>query len=313
MVSVDEFEPKVPCVISVDDARKLTAQRRLNNHVVIADVRWYPDGRNARAAFITGHIPGSVFIDVDRDLADHHNTNPLNGRHPFPPPADFARAMSKLGIGDNTHVLAYDDTGGMTAARFVVMLRMIGRSASLINGGLQAWVASSDDSLESGEPGLPTPVPFTTRPWPESRLINYDELSALVTENRTGSNSVLLDARAANRFEGRAPEAVPHLDPRSGHIPGAMNAPWVAVLDPETSHFRSTTEISEHFAQLGVSPSADVIAYCGSGVSACLNIIALEYAGLPVARLFVPSWSGWASDVDNPSETGPAMKKENRD
>jgi thiosulfate/3-mercaptopyruvate sulfurtransferase len=221
--------------------------------------------------------------------------------------------MSKLGIGDNTYVLAYDDTGGMTAARLVVMLRMIGRSASLINGGLQAWVASSDDPLESGEPGVPTPGHFTTTSWPDSRLINFEELRALVTESRTDSNSVLLDARAANRFEGRAPEAVPQLDPRPGHIPGAINAPWAAVLDPKTSHFRSTTEITEHFAQLGVSPSANVIAYCGSGVSACLNIIALEYAGLPPARLFIPSWSGWASDVDNPSETGPAMKKGNRD
>ena len=313
MVSVDEFETKVPCVISVDDARELTAQRQPHSDVVIADVRWYADGRNARAAFNTGHIPGSVFIDVDGDLADHHNTNPLNGRHPFPKPADFARAMSKLGIGDNTYVLAYDDTGGMTAARLVVMLRMIGRSASLINGGLQAWVASSDDPLESGEPGVPTPGHFTTTSWPDSRLIDFEELRALVTESRTDSNSVLLDARAANRFEGRAPEAVPQLDPRPGHIPGAINAPWAAVLDPKTSHFRSTTEITEHFAQLGVTPSANVIAYCGSGVSACLNIIALEYAGLPAARLFVPSWSGWASDVDNPSETGPAMKKGNRD
>ena len=307
MVSVDEFEPKVPCVVSVDDARALM----LEKDVVIADVRWYLDGRDGRNAFTTGHIPGAVFVDVDQDLADHHNTNPSNGRHPFPKPEDFSQSMSKLGIGDHTHVLAYDDTGGMTAARLVVMLRMIGRSASLIDGGLHAWKASSDDSLESGEPGLPTPVPFTTTPWPENRLINFEELSALVTENRTGSNSVLLDARAANRFEGRAPEAIPHLDPRPGHIPGAINAPWAAVLDPETSHFRSTNEISEHFAKLGVSPSVEVIAYCGSGVSACLNIIALEYAGLPSARLFVPSWSGWSSDLENPAETGPAMKKEN--
>lgn len=295
-------ESKVPCVLSVDDARSLMAEK----NVLIADVRWYLDGRQGRAEFNSGHIPGAVFVDVDHDLANHHNTVLSNGRHPFPSPETFAHSLGRLGIGDNTHVIAYDDTGGMTAARLVVMLRMIGRSASLMNGGLRAWTASTNDPLETGERRAPQPLHFTPVPWPTHQLINVNDLLDIVNDDQTTAHTILLDARAANRFEGRAPEAVPTLDPQPGHIPGAVNSPWAAILDPETAHLRPPALVVEHFAGLGVTNSSDVVAYCGSGISACLNIVALEYAGLPPARLFVPSWSGWASDPDLPVEVGPA-------
>jgi len=303
MVLLVKDESKVPCVISVDDVRALS----MKNGVVLADVRWYLDGRDGRSEFATGHIPGAVFVDVDQDLADHHNTDPRQGRHPLPTPERFASAMSLLGISDDSHVIAYDDTGGMTAARLVVMLRMIGRSASLMNGGLRAWIAHSDGSLERGEPQLRTAAQFTAVPWPKDRLIDVQDLLAIVTTDDSADNSVLLDARATNRFEGRAPEAVPTLDPRPGHIPGAANAPWAAVLDAETSLLLPPPDIARHFADLGVSNSSEPIAYCGSGISACLNVIALEYAELPSARLFVTSWSGWASDPDLPTEIGPQV------
>ena len=297
---------KVPGVVAVDDVPTLMAEKS----VVVADVRWYLDGRDGRTAYEAGHIPGAVFVDVDQDLADHHSADPHSGRHPFPTPEDFAQSMARLGIGDDTHVIAYDDTGGMTAARLVVMLRMIGRPASLMNGGLRAWTERFGDVLETGATAtreLATRIPV---PWPADRLIDVRQLLHIVTNTELRERPVLLDARAANRFEGRAPEAVPTLDPRPGHIPGAVNAPWSALIDSETGLFRASSEIAQHFSNLGVTDDSDLIAYCGSGISACLNILALEHTGFPPARLFVPSWSGWASDPALPTEIGPAKEIE---
>lgn len=299
---MSEVESKVPGVISVTDAQSLM-ESITDGSVVLADVRWYLDGRDARQAFVAGRIPGAVFVDVDRDLADHGNSDARRGRHPFPTAENFARSMSRLGIGDHTHVIAYDDTGGMTAARLVVMLRMIGRSASLLSGGLKAWTARFPEGLGTGEPASARTAVFTPTPWPSDRLAALEDVVGSSARGHDTS-TVLIDARAADRFEGRAPAAVPAIDPRPGHIPGALNAPWSAVIDPETSTLRSPNEVRRHFGQLGIDGSTDVIAYCGSGVSACLNVLALEYAGLPPARLFVASWSGWASDPELPAETG---------
>lgn len=295
-------ESKVPCVVSVDDVRAFMNEKT----VVMADVRWYLDGRDGRDEFAAGHIPGAIFVDIDEDLADQLHTDPCRGRHPLPTPEHFASAMSRLGIGDDTYVIAYDDTGGMTAARLVVMLRMIGRSASLLSGGLRSWTTNTDIALQRGEPQPRPTARFTAVPWPEDRLIDVSEVLSIVDAGDSESPVVLLDARAANRFEGRAPEAVPTLDPRPGHIPGATNAPWAAVLDPETRELLPTADLVDHFADLGIEESSQPVAYCGSGISACLNVVALEHAGLPAARLFVPSWSGWASDPDLPAELGPS-------
>ena len=124
MESLNELEPKVPIVISVQDLQALD-----RTDVVIADVRWYLDGRDGRKAYTEGHIPGAIFVDLDRDLASSDRSDATHGRHPFPTPSAFAGAMSRLGIGSDSHVVAYDDTGGMTASRLVVMLRMLGCKA----------------------------------------------------------------------------------------------------------------------------------------------------------------------------------------
>lgn len=256
--------------------------------MVLADVRWYLDGRDGRAAYETGHLPGAVWVDLDGALAGH-GLPATEGRHPLPDPARFAASMGALGIDDDTVVVAYDDTGGMTAGRLVVMLRMLGHDAAVLDGGLTSWTGAVERGWVS-----PAPRTFTPRPWPADRLADADQTSA-----HPAAGGVLIDARARERFTGE----VAVVDPRPGHVPGARNAPWGAVLGPD-GRFRPVEELRSHFAALGIDEDSDVIASCGSGVSACMNLVALEHAGLPPARLYVASWSGWAADPDRPAALG---------
>jgi len=260
-------------------------------HAVVADVRWYLDGRDARAAYESGHVPGAVFVDLDRDLAGHGH-DATDGRHPLPTSEQFAASMGALGIGDDSTVIAYDDTGGMTAARLVVMLRMLGRRAALADGGLAAF----GRELETGAGAPRSPAIFTPQPWPPGRLASADEAAAAGADH----HGRLLDARARERFTGE----VVSIDPRPGHIPGATSAPWSAVLDPATGRFRSPDDLSAHYRALGVGDQTDVVVSCGSGVSACANVLGMERAGLPAPRLFVASFSGWGADPDRAVETG---------
>jgi thiosulfate/3-mercaptopyruvate sulfurtransferase len=274
----------MPPVVSVDDLS-------LYPDAVLADVRWYLDGRDARAIFESGHLPGAIFIDLDQHLAGHGQP-PSEGRHPFPSPADFAESMSSLGIGDNETVIAYDDTGGMTAGRLVVMLRMLGRNAALLDGGLEAW----HGELMTG-PGSPRDADvFTACEWPIERFASADETAALAM----AADGLVLDARSHERYTGQ----VTLIDPRPGHIPGAVSAPFAAAINASTKHLRSADELRDHFNELGVSESTSVVTYCGSGVSACVNILAMEQAGLPPARLYVASFSGWSSDPARDVEMG---------
>ena len=285
-----------PPFLSIDDVDRLRAEPSL--HVVIADVRWYLDGRDAREMFRNGHVPGAVFVDVDHDLATHGR--PIDGRHPLPPPDEFAEAMSRLGIGDDTWVIAYDDTGGMTAGRLIVMLRMLGRRASLLDGGLRAWIDEHGDDLATGEVESTERV-FTPKPWPADRLATHDDLARFV-DGDDDDTTVVLDARAPERFRG---DVVNAADPRLGHVPGAVNSPWASLL--VDGHLRARDELVEHYRTLCVDLADDVIASCGSGVSACLNVLAMEHAGFAPPRLFVASWSGWASDPERPTQTGPVV------
>jgi len=267
----------------------LAAQLGTNLDLVVADVRWYLDGRSGRVAYDSGHIEGAVFVDLDAHLCDHGQPATA-GRHPLPSPHAFARAMSALGIGDTAHVVAYDDAGGSTAARLVVMLRSLGVRASVLDGGLASW----QQPLQVG-PGTPVvPATFTERPWPASRIVDIDHAAQVAAGTVPGS--VLLDARAPERYRG---ETEP-IDPRAGHIPGALNAPWAANLDPTSGRFRSPDELRRHYASLGIDAGTDVVCSCGSGVTACHDILALEHAGLRTPRLFVASWSGWCNDPARP-------------
>ncbi|MCU1366859.1 MAG: 3-mercaptopyruvate sulfurtransferase [Ilumatobacteraceae bacterium] len=275
----------MPPIVSIDD---------LADHpdAVIADVRWYLDGRDARAAYESGHLPGAVFVDLEHDLSTPLKS-PDAGRHPFPEPDAFAAAMGSLGIGDDSTVIAYDDTGGMTAGRLVVMLRMIGRNAAVLDGGIGLW----QGELMQGPGVIPEHLDFTPCEWPLDRLADAEEVIAVASSE----HGLVLDARAHARFTGE----VTQIDPRPGHVPGASSAPWADNIDPETQRFRPAAELRERFNALGVSASDSVITYCGSGVSACMNILAMEQAGLPPARLYVASFSGWSADPDREVELGP--------
>lgn len=258
---------------------------------VFADVRWYLDARDGRAAYEAGHIPGAVFIDLDETLAAHDRA-PTEGRHPLPDPDEFAAALGAVGIADGVPVVAYDDTGGMTAGRLVVMLRMIGHPAALLDGGLAAFPGP----LETGPGRERSPRPFTPRPWPAERLADTEQVASVAAAD----DGRVIDARARERFTGE----ITQIDPRPGHIPGARSAPWTEALDPATSRFRSPHDLFEHFRGLGIDEQTDVVATCGSGVSACVNVLAMERAGLPAPRLYVASFSGWTADPLLPVETG---------
>jgi thiosulfate/3-mercaptopyruvate sulfurtransferase len=264
--------------------------------VAVADVRWYLDGRSGRDAWLAGRIPGAVFVDVDTDLSGP--AGGTAGRHPLPTPEAFASALGRLGVPEGRPVVAYDDTGGMTAARLWWMLRALGEPAAVLDGGLAAWVAAApaaDEALASGPAPPPDPVHRTARAWPADRIVGADELDPLP------AGLVLLDARPPARYRGE----VEPIDARPGHVPGARNAPWDANLDPATGRFRPPDELRRRYEALGVRPGTPVVASCGSGVSACADLLGLELAGLAsAARLFPASWSGWAADPARPAERG---------
>jgi thiosulfate/3-mercaptopyruvate sulfurtransferase len=253
------------------------------DQVVLADVRWYLDGRSGRAAYDAGHLPGAIFVDLDRWLAGP--ASPAAGRHTLPDPATFAEGMAALGIADGDTVVAYDDAGGVIAARLVWMLRATGHEAALLDGGLTAY----DGPMESEAAHRPSAV-FTTRPWPAGRLA---ELSDAVDPSQ-----VVLDARDPARFRGD----VEPVDPRAGHIPGARSLPCRDNLDSR-GRFLPVPELRARFAAVGVSAEDSVVSYCGSGVTACHNLLALEHAGLGAGRLYSGSWSQY-SHTDRPAATG---------
>lgn len=259
------------------------------DRVVVADVRWYLDGRSGRAAYEAGHIPSAVFLDLDEALSAPPSTR--GGRHPLPAPEAFAAALADVGIGDGIPVVAYDDAGGMIAGRLWWMLRSLGEPVAVLNGGLAAWPeALSTDAAEVA------PARFTPRPWPAALFAGIEEVDELRRADRT----VVIDARSSERYQGE-PNAV---DPRFGHIPGAVSAPCGANLAADGT-LKSPALLRATYAGLGIDGDTDVVAYCGSGVSANLDLLALEVAGLGPGRLFVGSWSAWGADAERPVATGP--------
>ena len=252
--------------------------------VVLADARWYLDGRDARREYERGHLPGAVFVDVEHALAAP--AEPSRGRHPLPDPEAFAAAMGALGIAGSDVVVAYDDAGGVIAARLVWMLRATGHEAAILDGGILAWPGPLA-TLEVPRP----PAHFAPVPWPADRMATIDDVAQ--------SGGVVIDARDGARFRG---EEEP-IDPRAGHIPGAVNVPCRDNLD-DRGRLLPVAQLRRRFEAAGVRDDLDAISYCGSGVTACHNILVLEHAGLRGARLFVGSWSQWSSDPARPVATG---------
>ena len=256
--------------------------------VVLADVRWYLDGRSGRDAYDSGHLPGAVFVDLERWLAGEGG--PDVGRHPLPEPEVFAAGMTRLGIGDDDVVVAYDDDGGVVAARLVWLLRATGHEAALLDGGLAAF----GGELDTAAVARPAAT-FRPRPWPAQRWVGIDAGAAVPS-----SGGVLLDARTAERYRG---EHEP-VDLRAGHIPGARNLSVRDGLRPDGT-FLPAVALRERFAAVGVTEATDVVAYCGSGVTACHELLTLELAGLGEGRLYPGSWSQYSSDPARPVATGP--------
>ncbi|HEX3737868.1 MAG TPA: sulfurtransferase [Solirubrobacterales bacterium] len=268
--------------------------REHRDGVVLADCRWYLDGRSGRAAYAVGHLPGAVFVDLDAALTRHADPAAA-GRHPLAEPADFAAAMGALGIGDDDLVIGCDDAGGVIAARLVWMLRVIGHEAALLDGGLAAWGGELEAGpgarpVEAGETSRP-PAHFTARPWPVERLATIDEAASAAR-----GGAVVIDARPADRFAG-APDEV---DPRPGHIPGARSVPCRENVDA-AGRLLPAAELRARFA---IDGATEVISYCGSGVTACHNLLAMEQAGLGRGRLFPGSWSQWSRDPARPVQSG---------
>ena len=246
-----------------------------------------------RAAWQAGHVPGAIHLDLDLDLSGTRNGR--NGRHPLPDPLDLAAHLGLAGIGDADRVVVYDDAGGAFAARLWWMLRWLGHQAvSVLDGGWQAWtVAGLPQSMEAAKPIATVFTPRAPQPWTV-------DASGLAAGLAAGS-LLLVDARAPERFRGE----VEPIDPVAGHIPGARNRFMRLNLDDDGCFKPAAALRAEFEALLAGRPVAELVCQCGSGVTACHNLLALEVAGLPGARLYPGSWSEWCSDPARPVATGP--------
>lgn len=251
----------------------------------VIDFRWYLLGRSGRDEYSTGHIPGAVFVDLEAVTGKEGG-----GRHPLPPPQQFEAEMRRAGVSTGTRVVVYDDaTAAPTASRLWFLLGFFGhRAQAVLDGGLQAW----------GEP-LETEAPpvergdFHATPPDRSRVLDHQAVSGL-------RDVPLIDARLGERYRG---EKEP-VDPKAGHIPGALNLPYTENLTAE-GKFKSREELRRQYERVGAAGGA--VFYCGSGVNATQQLLAMEIAGLPNARLYAGSWSDW-SNRDLPVATGEEPK-----
>ena len=267
-------------------------------HVRVVDSSFKLPGitPTAREDYDRGHIPGTVFFDID-DIAEPGTSLP----HMIPSPELFARKMEGLGIGDDDRVIVYDSAGLSSAGRAWWMLRLFGhRNVALLDGGLPQWKAEGRP-LETAVPNPPLRR-FTARFDPALVRDKHALLGSLATRREQ-----VVDARAAGRFAGVAEETRPGL--RRGHIPGSRNLPYDRVTDPQTHRLRDAEALSELFRDAGVALDRPIVTSCGSGVTACALAFALHLIGHPGAAVYDGSWSEWGLPGDTPVETGPAPAK----
>jgi thiosulfate/3-mercaptopyruvate sulfurtransferase len=279
-------ESSAAALITADELAALLAGGR---PPTLLDVRWRLGGPPGRELYAAGHVPGAVFIDLDHDLAGPPGDG---GRHPLPEATGFEAAMRRAGVRDDRLVVVYDDADSTAAARAWWLLGYFGHpSVRVLDGGFRAWTTAGQP-VESGT--SPTPVTsgdFTARPG-HRPLLDAGGAAALA---RTG---LLLDARARARYRG---ETEP-VDKVAGHIPGAVSAPTAENVSPDGT-FLAARDLTARFASLGVTSDSDVGVYCGSGVTAAHEALALTLAGIPAA-VYVGSWSNWIADPSRPVATG---------
>jgi len=234
------------------------------------------------------HIPGAAYAHLGEDLSGP--TTGRNGRHPLPDPSTLARTLGRLGVTRGVQVVAYDQDSGMYASRLWWLLRWMGHDeVAVLDGGFAKWLAEARPTTAGEEPARPREFAATPR---MDMIADVNEVAGLVGR----SDSLLLDARAPERYRGD----IEPIDRVPGRIPGAVNHHFLRNLD-ERGTFRTAASLRDDFEQvLGQTPADRVVCYCGSGVTACQNLVALEHAGLHGARLYPGSWSEWASDPSRP-------------
>ena len=267
------------------------------DHCIVVDCRHeLTDPEAGQNAYKEGHIPGAFFLHLDKDLAAPLTGS--NGRHPLPDPQSFAATLASIGLTPDKQLVAYDAAGGMVASRFWWMARWMGhQSVAVLDGGVGSWQKSgfplSKEAAVRSEQSSSAPTPDTH--------LSTVTAQALL-ENIKSSSMLVVDARANPRFMG---ETEP-MDARAGHIPGAVNRPFADNLRDD-GLFKPAPVIKADFLQLldGRAPQ-DIVHSCGSGVSACHNLLAMAYAGLDGGRLYPGSWSEWSSNPDRPVATGQA-------
>jgi thiosulfate/3-mercaptopyruvate sulfurtransferase len=275
------------------DATELAEMTRTvtGTGVVVLDVRWRLAGPSPAELYAGGHLPGAVGVDLERDLAGSVGGGE-RGRHPLPDPDVLQDTLRRWGVRAGSTVVAYDDADGNSAARAWWLLRWAGVvDVRVLDGGIAAWVRA----------GLPltTEVPV---PGPGDVVVRPGGMPTLDADGAAalpGAGGVLLDARAEPRYRGE----VEPMDPVAGHIPGARSAPTSGNVDGD-GRFLEPARLRDRFVALGVRPDRPVGAYCGSGVTAAQEVLALEIAGVPAA-LYPGSWSEWVADPRRPVATGP--------
>ncbi len=269
------------------------ARNRTRSDWIVVDCRFtLTQPAAGRAAYDNGHIPGARYAHLDDDLS--RKPSPAEGRHPLPDPAVFAATLGRWGIGPGDTVVAYDEGSGAVAARLWWMLRWLGHEhCAVLDGGFAAWVEAGHEVEQRSPSVSPRLYPLAE---PRTELVvATSELAA-----RQATGDVLVDARAAPRYRGEQET----IDPVAGHVPQARNRPFSTNLTP-TGRFRPPGELRQELLELlaGREPSR-LIAMCGSGVTACHVLLAMEIAGLPGGRLYAGSWSEWIRDPARPITKG---------
>jgi thiosulfate/3-mercaptopyruvate sulfurtransferase len=276
---------QLPPVVGVDWLmQQATPASGSSDTVVVVHVGTTMSGHDPHQAYLDGHLPDARYVSLDDDLAGQ--PAPILGRHPLPSTQSFHDVLCRMGIGPDDAVVAYDDRNGAFAARLVWMLRVLGQPAALLDGGLDAWVGPL-----ASEPVEFDVIDRPALPWPADAVADADAVAEHVS-----NGGVVIDSREAVRYAG---ELEP-IDAVAGHVPGATNLPFGDNLID--GRWRNAAELRDRFESL--IDDSQAIVYCGSGVTACHNALAVEAAGLPRPRVYVGSWSGWSTDPDRPIATG---------
>ncbi|WP_116368685.1 sulfurtransferase [Parahaliea mediterranea] len=268
----DEQRPVQARLVSPDNRERLA-------RAIIVDCRFaLGDPDAGRAAYEAGHLPGAFYLDLERDLSAPQGRH--GGRHPLPAPADFAATLAALGIHRGSEVIAYDDSHQAFAARLWWMMRSLGyRPPRLLDGGYSAWLAAG------GEPEASLPVPDPCEAPDVGHWTGVCDIEALREAQAAGA--LLVDSRDAARYEGREEP----IDPVAGHIPGAINRPWLNTMADGGQ--KGEAGLREHWGD--ALDAEDLVVYCGSGVTACVNLFTLSRLGRNDATLYAGSWSDWCS------------------